>query len=118
MFGSRLCAVAVTAALLTLGFSGQVGAAGGGGKPRPVAEANLVFIVFDEKVGTQYSAVSGLKFSMAKTGLPVTAKFDMCNSVGSLINPGARPGRGLRAQCGVCVRTLQPEQAAKLRRMS
>ena len=66
----------------------------GGGKPRPVAEANSVIIVLDEKVGTQYSAVSRLKFSKAKTGLPVTAKFDRCNSVGSLINPGSRSVRG------------------------
>lgn len=50
--------------------------------------------MLEEKVGNQYSAVSGLKFTMASSGLPATARFDTFNSVGSLINPGSRSVRG------------------------
>ncbi len=66
----------------------------GGGKPEPIGSAGPVILVLEEKVGTQYSAVSGLKMSMAETGLPASASFDMCNSLGSLINPGSRSVRG------------------------
>ncbi len=119
MFGSRLWAVAGTAALLTIGFSGSVGAAGsgarvtvdcsisgtimtikvnaktkGGGKPVQIASAGPVIIVLEEKVGTQYSAVSGLKINMAQSGLPASAQFDMCNSIGSLVSSDSRSVRG------------------------
>lgn len=66
----------------------------GGGKPEAIGSAGPVILVLEEKVGTQYSAVSGLKMSMAETGLPATATFDMCNSLGSLINPDSRSVRG------------------------
>ncbi|NQU72355.1 MAG: hypothetical protein HQ514_17520, partial [Rhodospirillales bacterium] len=103
--------------MLTIGFSESVGAAGarvtvdcsisgtvmtikvnaktkGGGKPVQVASAGPVIIVLEEKVGTQYSAVSGLKISMAQSGLPASAEFNMCNSIGSLVASGSRSVRG------------------------
>lgn len=119
MFGSHLWAVAGTAALLTIGFSGSVGAAGagarvtvdcsisgtvmtvkvnaktkGGGKPAQIESAGPVIIVLEQKVGTQYSAVSGLRINLAETGLPASAKFNMCNSTGSLVAADSRSVRG------------------------
>lgn len=119
MLGSRLSAAAAVAALLTLGGSGPLGAAApgarvtvdcsisgtimtikidaktqGGGKPQPIGSAGPVIMVLQEKVGTQYSTVLGLKMTMLETGLPATAKFDLCNSAGSLIDSGSRSVRG------------------------
>ncbi len=119
MFGSRFFAMAAATAVLTFGVSGPLGAAGGGarvtvdcsisgtvmtikvnaktkggGKPQQIASAGPVIIVLQQKTGTQYSTVSGFKFTMAETGLPAVAQFDMCGSSGSLISSGSRSVRG------------------------
>jgi hypothetical protein len=118
MLGSRFIAVAAATAFLTLGVSGPVGAAGagarvtvdcsisgtvmtikvnaktkGGGKPKPVGSAGPVIIALQQKVGNQYSSVVGFKFTMAETGLPATAEFDMCGGAGS-VSAGSRSVRG------------------------
>lgn len=118
MLGSRICAVAVSAALLSFGVSAPVGAAGagarvtidcsisgtimtikvnaktkGGGKPKQVGSAGPVIIALQQKIGTQYSSVAGFKFTMAETGLPATAEFDMCGGAG-VISASSRSVRG------------------------
>jgi hypothetical protein len=111
--------VAAAASLLTIGFSGPVGAGAGGarvtvdcsisgtvmtvkvnaktkggGKPAQIASAGPVIIVLQEKIGTQYSSVTGLKYSLKETGLPAIARFEMCGSGGSLVKADSRSVRG------------------------